>query len=745
MHRLIFSTLLAAALVAVGAPASGQRQADKSLFQGVPDFSGFELVGSFTRLPADRTSLAALCQTRRTAIDDATKTAALTLAEAEAAGDVVRMARVNNSAGQIELYTGDLASAIAHFETGYKIASENVVRFPELAPTALYGIAALGVANMRQGEVENCAKNHNAEMCIFPLSAAARHTSTSGSERAIGYFEQYLERDPENLEIRWLLNVAYQTLGKYPEKVPKKWLIPPESLQSHDDVGRFRDVAGSIGLDTPGNAGGVIVDDFDGDGLVDVVVSGVDPCEPMRMYRSAGDGTFADVSAKTRLGEQTGGINLVQADYDNDGRLDILVMRGGWEFPMRNSLLHQNADGTFTDVTLASGIGGGNFQSHAAAWGDYDNDGWLDLYVGHEKMASQLFRNKGNGTFEDVSEKAGVGRIAFTKGVVWGDYDNDGYPDLYVSNFLDDNYLYHNNGDGTFTEVGLDLGVNDPQRSFPAWFWDYDNDGRLDIFVSSFTFAAGDWVRPFLGMKRVGESMKLYRNTGKGFADVSAQVGLDYAVAAMGANFGDLDNDGWLDFYLGTGTPSFAALMPNRMFHNVGGKRFEDVTTSSGTGHLQKGHGVAFADLDNDGDEDLFENLGGAVLSDKYNKVLFENPGHANNWISLKLVGTKSNRSAIGAKITLTLEGKGGRELRYREVTSGGSFGANPLAQHIGLGRATKIARIEVYWPATKTRQTFEGVDVNQALEIREDAKRFEVRKLPTIKFAAASPGHHHH
>jgi hypothetical protein len=243
--------------------------------------------------------------------------------------------------------------------------------------------------------------------------------------------------------------------------------------------------------------------------------------------------------------------------------------------------------------------------------------------------------------------------------------------------------------------------------------------------------------------------MKLYRNTGKGrFADVTAEVGLDRSVAAMGANYGDVDNDGYLDFYLGTGSPAYSALMPNLMFRNHEGKYFVDVTTSSGTGHLQKGHGVSFGDVDNDGDEDMFSTLGGAVPGDKYNNVLFANPGHGNRWIALKLVGVKSNRAAIGAKIKLTLAGAGpGSAIRYRELSSGGSFGASPLMQHIGIGKATRIASIEVTWPGSRTRQVFKDVAPNQFLEIKELEKTYTKRTVRPValKLAPADAHTHHH
>ena len=223
-------------------------------------------------------------------------------------------------------------------------------------------------------------------------------------------------------------------------------------------------------------------------------------------------------------------------------------------------------------------------------------------------------------------------------------------------------------------------------------------------------------------------------------------TGLARVVPTMGANFGDLDNDGYLDMYLGTGTPSFSALIPNVMLRNDAGKRFQDVTAATGTGHLQKGHGVAFADLDNDGDEDVVINLGGAVPGDNYADALFENPGagKANNWVSLRLVGVKSNRAAIGAKIRVNLAGlASGSPLRYREVSSGGSFGANSFMQHIGLGPAT-IESVEITWPASKTRQTFRDVPVNSFLEIREGEPTFKVRTPKRVTLGAGASGTTH-
>jgi hypothetical protein len=234
--------------------------------------------------------------------------------------------------------------------------------------------------------------------------------------------------------------------------------------------------------------------------------------------------------------------------------------------------------------------------------------------------------------------------------------------------------------------------------------------------------------------------MKLFRNTGAGFEDVTRAAGLDRVVPAMGANFGDLDEDGFPDFYLGTGAPSYAALVPNAMFRNRADGTFVDVTTSTGTGHLQKGHGVAFADFDDDGDQDVYANIGGFVPGDAYHKALFRNPGRGRRWLRLRLVGAQANRSAIGAKLRVTAIGADGRQtVRYREVNSGGSFGASPLEQHVGLGRAARVKSLEVEWPGRRLRQSFRDVPLDARIVVREGAARVERLSAPAKPTSPAS------
>jgi hypothetical protein len=247
-------------------------------------------------------------------------------------------------------------------------------------------------------------------------------------------------------------------------------------------------------------------------------------------------------------------------------------------------------------------------------------------------------------------------------------------------------------------------------------------------------------IRSYLDLAPNAETLKLYKNLGDGtFRDVTKEVGLDRVFMPMGANFGDIDNDGYLDIYLGTGNPVYASELPNVLLHNKEGKRFTDVTAASGTGELHKGHAVAFADLGNNGYEDLLEEVGGAVPGDSHAFRLFENPGNGNGWITVKLVGVKSNRSAIGARIQITIDEAGHQRSIYRTIGSGGSFGASPLEQHIGIGKADRIVAVDIWWPASNSRQHFTDVAKNQAIEIKEFAKDYRHLERHAFKLGGAS------
>lgn len=612
----------------------------------------------------------------------------------------------------------------------------------------------LAIASMKMGELDNCVGPDGRLICALPLDDSVVHKDKRGASGAVDYLTRLLELEPDDFHNNgravWLLNVAHMALGTYPNGVRAEYRVPPESFESEHDIGKFEERAPLAGLYAVNTAGGSIIEDFDNDGLLDVMTSTWDPCKPITYYRNDGDGNFTDETESAGLSGQLGGLNITQTDYDNDGWMDVLVMRGGWmkmRGQMRRSLLRNNGDGTFSDVTEDAGLAKPAYPSQSAAWADYDNDGDLDLFSCNESMReagvestalmfpSQLFRNDGEGRFEDVAVEAGVQNWRYCKGSAWGDYDNDDHPDLYISNFGGENRLYRNNGDGTFSDVAPTLRLTEPTDSFATWFWDYDNDGWLDIFVAGYGEDIGDVAADRMGLENDGARPRLYRNMGGGgFEDVTREMGLWDVHLAMGANFGDLDNDGYPDFYLGTGAPSYDAIAPNAMYRNDGGRGFQDVTFSGGFGHLQKGHGVSFGDLDGDGDQDIFVQVGGFYPGDGFVNALYENPGHGNRWLSIKLAGTKSNRAAIGARIRVKVVDRDGstREV-YTAVGNGSSFGASTLTQEIGLGAAEEIVELEVRWPSSGLSQRFGDVPLDSRIRIVEGEDGIEVLDLVAV------------
>jgi hypothetical protein len=622
---------------------------------------------------------------------------------------------------------------------------------------------------LRLGEQENCLANHNADSCLLPIRGGGVHKQTRGSRNALQVLQEILDTNPNPYAI-WLFNIAYMTLGGYPDQVPEQWRVPPEVFNSDYDIKRFPDLAGQLGVDVDDQSGGVVMDDFDNDGFSDLMVSASGLDSQLRYFHNNGDGTFTELTEAAGLKGLTGGLNLIQADYDNDGYVDVLVLRGGWlgkdgRYP--NSLLHNNGDNTFTDVTEAAGVL--SFHStQTAVWLDYNGDGKIDLFIANETIPGggetdrcELFRNNGDGTFTECAAENGVALAGWFKAVVSGDFNNDGRPDLYLSVFGGPNILLRNDGPAAggdrsprapwhFTDVAAAAGVTQPVKSFPCWLWDYDNDGWLDLFVCGYAITdAGDILADYLdSAPPTAERPRLYHNNRDGtFSDVTRQAGVYKVLEGMGANFGDLDNDGWLDFYVGTGDPLLGTLIPNRMFRNNGGRVFQDVTTSGGFGQLQKGHGVAFGDLNNDGTQDVYAVVGGALLGDHYPNQLFANPGHGNHWLKLKLEGVQSNRSALGARIKVVVKTAAGEREIHRVVGSGGSFGASPLQQEIGLGRAEAIVRVEIFWPATGRTQILGGLAPDRCYAIREGETAAREIRLRSFAWPAPSglPAHHHH
>ena len=382
--------------------------------------------------------------------------------------------------------------------------------------------ALQGVAALRRGEVENCVACCNESSCIFPLAADAVHRRPSGSRAAIAHFTRYLRDRPEDLGVQWLLNVAYMTIGEYPASVPPEFLLPLGRFAgAEDDRRRMRNIAARVGLNAAGEsmAGGCMVNDFDGDGRLDVLMPTTDPGRGALLLRNRGDGTFEDVSAKAGLSGQVLSLNGCHADYDNDGGLDVLLLRGAWEVPRRMSLL-RNRGGVFEDVTMAAGLGE-PIATQAAGWADYDNDGRVNLYVAGEfdpaprpaqpgpalpQPRRRHLRKRGGALRRHQRPLRQGGRLGRLR------RRRPGRPLRRQPRPA--RRLYHNRGDGTFEDLATVLGVTEPNFGFACWFWDYDNDGRLDLWVNPNRATLSEVIRDQLGRPTSGDRPRLYRNVG---------------------------------------------------------------------------------------------------------------------------------------------------------------------------------------------------------------------------------------
>ncbi len=619
----------------------------------------------------------------------------------------------------------------------------------------------LAVSYLRMGEQANCCSMYGPRSCLLPIEGSGVHKDQEGSRAAIREYLELLEANPGDMTARWLLNVACMTIEEHPDKVPERWLIPPEKFAPTGTIPRFENVASTLNLGLPALAGGVVMDDFNGDGFPDLFISssGLDPQRDQLHYlQNKGDGTFEDRTEAAGLLGLTGGMNLLQADYDNDGRLDLVVLRGagllGELGDQPPSLLRNRGDGTFEDVTEQAGL---LFfaPTQCAAWGDFDNDGRLDLFVGIESSAvpgfeiplyqelaarppraCKLFRNDGNGKFTDVAAAAGLNLIGYVKGAAWGDVDNDGYPELAVAQFYGPALLFGNRPNEKKKGSRQFGGPTrlEPAHSSAVLFFDYDQDGWLDLFVTGYSkigssYAAGQVAADLLGLPHTAELPRLYHNesarVGKAptaeelrFRDVTAEAQLNHVYYATGAVAGDFDNDGWPDLYLSTGAPDYRAIVPKRLLRNRDGAKFEDVSSGAGIAHLQKGSAVAVGDIDRDGDLDILQVLGGEYPGDYFPRALFINPGTSSPWLTLQLVG-QTNRSALGARIAVEVETPHGAGTLHTLVSSGGSYGGSTFAQEIGLGDATAIKAVTVKWPGA-AEQRFENVAPNRRYRITE-------------------------
>ena len=635
------------------------------------------------------------------------------------------------------LFAGKNASAINGFEKLIKYMESN--NFQVEANISAYEFLAL--AYLREGEVENCINNFNKDACIVPLNKGGTFAFKQGPKQAINIYKKILAIKPERADIKWMLNFSFMTLGKYPDGVPKMYLIDPKHFKSDFQLQKFQNVSNKFGLNTLGLSGGVCFDDFDNDGLLDVICSSWGIKDQIRLFKNMGNGKFEDSTNQSGLLGITGGLNINHTDVNNDGLLDIFVMRGAWygtNGRMPNSLLLNKGNFKFDDVTETCGMLS-FYPTQNSTWSDFNLDGWIDVFIGNESGSfacpNELYLNNGDGTFRNIIDPIKPNNYGVIKGCASGDLNSDGFPDLYISVKGGPNRLLINTGvdksfETLFRDVSQEAMISAPLNSFPTWFFDFDQDGLQDIFVAVFNSdEKGNKTSQFV--KNLEDATttaypRLYKNLGNSrFREISAEVGMRDVAFAMGSNFGDLDNDGYLDFYLGTGSPEFTAIMPNKMYRNSKGQTIQDVTTSGGFGHIQKGHGVAFGDIDKDGDSDIVMVVGGAIEGDISQNVVFENPLKTSNWINLKLEGTKSNKAAIGAKVEVVCkDAQGAKKSFYHVINTGGSFGANSLQLEVGLGKYNIISKVNVEWPTRENNvQSFENLKVGNFYRLVEGDK----------------------
>jgi len=504
---------------------------------------------------------------------------------------------------------------------------------------------------------------------------------------------------------------------------------------------------------------GVAFYDYDNDGWLDIFLvngsrlegfpSGSEPTS--HLFRNNRDGTFTDVTAKAGVGHSGWGQGVCIGDYDNDGWEDLFVTYYG-----KNILYHNNGDGTFTDVSLKAGVAGkGTRWNTGCAFVDYDRDGHLDLFVanyidmdlatapvpesgpclykgvlvacgppGLQGGRNILYHNNGDGTFTDVSDAAGIFRAngTYGLGVLTADFDNDGWPDIYVANDSTASALYHNKKNGTFEDIAIEAGCalspdGKPQAGMGVSAADYDLDGNLDLLKTNFA----------------GDTPSLYHNLGGGnFEDATfgAGLGAHTQFLGWGCGFLDFDNDGWPDILICNGHvyPEVEQLRteagyPQRklLYRNLRNGHFADVSLQVGTGISDPApcRGCAFGDFDNDGDIDVVVN----TVND-YPQLLRCDSKVENNWIKIRTIGTKSNRSGIGARLTCTthVAGEAKPHRQIDEVRSGGSYiSQSDLRVHFGLGKADKVDVLEIRWPSGQV-DTLKDVRANQLIFVKEGA-----------------------
>jgi hypothetical protein len=549
---------------------------------------------------------------------------------------------------------------------------------------------------------------------------------------ALKDLESALSYDPEDMHLRWLYTIL-STQFNNKINIVSELLIDFNIVFSNTEFPLFKNVTHDFGLGTRKvNVSGVILDDFNGDGYLDAIISSSDGGTTYYINNHGKNYSFVKNSGLDAHGYAT---NVSQVDFDNDGLLDIYLHRGGWRSKNENvhNILLKNIDGKkFEDVTDSSGLGREWNSNVASIWGDINNDGWMDLFVCSEVRHFDLFINR-KGKFTSAIEGSGISKVeeGKCKGAAWGDYNNDGFIDLFISVWEGPNILYENKGDGTFQRVSMPSIEEKPYRAFSVWFFDYNNDGWLDLFISTLSSNPSDWLLYEYGQENNGAPVKLYKNLGgKQFVDVTNEIGIEHIGMVMGSNYADLNNDGHHDIVFGTGTGSMGAILPNRIFANISGNGFREVTKNSGLASMLKGHGVSMGDVNNDGQVDILMNLGGMYNSDGAYPGLYLNPGSANEWITIRLEGTKSNRFGVGSRVRINIiDSQDEIKTFHHLIGSGSSYGANSLQLEAGLGNAKKIQSIEIDWGGSATSQRINSPPMKKIIKITEGVAGYKIEK----------------
>lgn len=661
--------------------------------------------------------------------------------------------------GKMYWHLGDFGSAVNKIEAYHGLHDESEE-----------SVFWLALSYMRLAESKNCldrlldesdADPHQV-LCTLPLDA--HHRRQVYSRKAAGVFEKLLnEYDPDDRVYQWLLNFSYMTVDGYPHEVPQQYQLGAnfvdyfhgetrENMERKYEWLRLRDRAKEFGIDKMSTSPGLAVEDFNRDGYLDAITGG--SFTSVSYFENDGGKGFIDKSDESGLSKIRGTHIMSAADYDNDGWMDVFISRPFGSRLGDFVLMRNNRDGTFTDVTVSSGLLKKEEErderalAWASLWGDIDNDGDLDLFVGlwsfyngvdsstyitpfTDNMQAVLYRND-EGSFTDVTKEYGLDKIVRGRSIfggAFGDFDGDGYIDMALTPmWVPSAILIKNEGGKRFVETDL---LESSTWGFMASFLDYNHDGLLDLYVGGSGSAYGVTEQTVFG-----ESFDTFNNETTLWiqqADGSWEGRPDYftgnmPMATMGTSFGDLNNDGAYDFYLGTGSPEGWLVLPNLMFmgqreNGVVAGPMDNISMLNDLGSIQKGHGIVFFDFDEDGDQDLYSSLGGMWPGDAWPDQFFVNESKLDNsWLKIRLRGRESNRFGVGARIKVVSRNESGDLTpHYYYMTNKTVFGSAPYLAHMGLADAVAVERVEVTWPGKLSPAVY-SAELNTTVVLDEKA-----------------------